>query len=84
MVGMKVPRCSDKFFGYILCTNQVAFTLTLVCIVDLVLFFLDTPWCEIYTRLPKRIYSKLLATSDLEIKYEPKVRVLPVARRCNH
>jgi 1,3-beta-glucan synthase len=109
MVGMKVPRCSDKFFGYVLCTNQVAFTLIIMYIMDLVLFFLDTfvwwiiwntafsitrsfylglsiwtPWREIYTRLPKRIYTKLLATSDLETKYKPKVRVLPAARCCDH
>lgn len=33
-----------------------------------------TPWKDIYTRLPKRIYSKLLATGDMEVKYKPKVR----------
>ena len=98
MVGMKVKACNDKYFGDALCMNQVAFTLTIMYLMDLVLFFLDTflwwiiwnvvfsitrsfylglsiwtPWREIYTRLPKRIYSKLLATSDLEIKYKPKV-----------
>ena len=100
MVGMKVEACNDKYFGNALCRNQVAFTLAIMYVMDLVLFFLDTflwwiiwnvvfsitrsfylglsiwtPWREIYTRLPKRIYSKLLATSDLEIKYKPKVRV---------
>ncbi|KAH7338288.1 1,3-beta-glucan synthase [Rhizoctonia solani] len=34
-----------------------------------------TPWKEIYTRLPKRIYAKLLATGDMEVKYKPKVLV---------
>lgn len=34
-----------------------------------------TPWRDIFTRLPKRIYAKLLATSDMEIKYKPKVLV---------
>ena len=33
-----------------------------------------TPWKDIYTRLPKRIYAKILATSDMEVKYKPKVR----------
>ena len=104
MVGMKVHSCNDKYFGDALCRNQVAFTLTIMYLMDLVLFFLDTflwwiiwnvifsitrsfylglsiwtPWREIYTRLPKRIYSKLLATSDLEIKYKPKVRALSIA-----
>ena len=32
-----------------------------------------TPWKDIYTRLPKRIYSKILATADMETKYKPKV-----------
>ncbi|KAG6884155.1 1,3-beta-D-glucan synthase [Termitomyces sp. T159_Od127] len=100
MVHMKVQACNDKFFGNHLCTNQAAFTLTIMYIMDLVLFFLDTflwyiiwntvysigrsfslglsiwtPWKDIYTRLPKRIYAKLLATGDMEVKYKPKVLV---------
>ena len=98
MVGMKVQNCNDKYFGNALCRNQAAFTLTIMYLMDLVLFFLDTflwwiiwntvlsivrsfalglsiwtPWKDIYTRLPKRIYAKLLATSDMETKYKPKV-----------
>lgn len=98
MVRMKIQGCSDRFFGNALCTNQAAFTLTIMYIMDLVLFFLDTflwyiiwntvysitrsftlglsiwtPWKDIYTRLPKRIYAKLLATQDMEVKYKPKV-----------
>jgi len=97
MVGMKVQGCSDRFFGNALCTNQPAFTLTIMYIMDLVLFFLDTflwyiiwntvfsiaraftlglsiwtPWTEIFTRLPKRVYAKLLATSEMEVKSKPK------------
>ncbi|KAF4576559.1 1,3-beta-glucan synthase component FKS1 [Pleurotus pulmonarius] len=34
-----------------------------------------TPWKDIYTRLPKRIYAKLLATAEMEVKYKPKVLV---------
>ncbi|KAF8964745.1 1,3-beta-glucan synthase [Flammula alnicola] len=100
MVHMKIQGCSDRFFGNALCTNQAAFTLTIMYIMDLVLFFLDTflwyiiwntvfsiarsftlglsiwtPWKDIYTRLPKRIYAKLLATQDMEVKYKPKVLV---------
>ena len=26
------------------------------------------PWKEIYTLLPKRIYAKILTTSDMEVK----------------
>ena len=33
-----------------------------------------TPWSEVYTRMPKRIYAKLLATNEMEVKYKPKVR----------
>src|SRR3984957_10962275 len=42
MVGMKVQDCSDRYFGTALCRNQAAFTLTLMFIMDLCLFFLDT------------------------------------------
>lgn len=98
MVGMKIQNCHDKYFGNALCRNQAAFTLTIMYLMDLVLFFLDTflwwivwntvfsigrsfvlglsiwtPWRDIFTRLPKRIYSKLLATADMETKYKPKV-----------
>jgi 1,3-beta-glucan synthase len=101
MVGMKIQACNDKIFGSALCRNQAAFTLTLMFIMDLVLFFLDTflwyviwnttfsiaesfslglsiwtPWKDIYTRLPKRIYAKLLATHNMTVKYKPKVRCL--------
>ncbi|EAU84099.2 1,3-beta-glucan synthase [Coprinopsis cinerea okayama7 len=100
MVHMKVQGCNDRFFGRALCYNHAAFTLTIMYIMDLILFFLDTflwyiiwnttfsiarsfilglsiwtPWKDIYTRLPKRIYSKLLATGDMEVKYKPKVLV---------
>ena len=98
MVGMKIQGCNDRFFANALCRNHAAFTLTIMYIMDLVLFFLDTflwyiiwntvfsiarsfilglsiwtPWKDIYTRLPKRIYAKLLATQDMEVKYKPKV-----------
>ncbi|OMJ18416.1 1,3-beta-glucan synthase component FKS1, partial [Smittium culicis] len=32
-----------------------------------------TPWRNIFSRLPKRIYTKILATADMEVKYKPKV-----------
>jgi 1,3-beta-glucan synthase len=32
-----------------------------------------TPWKDVFTRLPKRIYAKLLATAEMEVKYKPKV-----------
>jgi 1,3-beta-glucan synthase len=34
-----------------------------------------TPWRNVFGRLPKRIYSKVLATGDMEIKYKPKVLI---------
>lgn len=34
-----------------------------------------TPWRNIFTRLPKRIYLKILATTEMEIKYKPKVLI---------
>lgn len=32
-----------------------------------------TPWKDIYSRLLKRIYVKLLATGDMQVKYRPEV-----------
>ncbi|KAF9128264.1 1,3-beta-D-glucan synthase [Mortierella sp. 14UC] len=32
-----------------------------------------TPWRNIFSCLPKRIYAKLLATADMDVKYKPKV-----------
>jgi 1,3-beta-glucan synthase len=100
MVRTQVQGCNDKFFGSTLCSNQVLFTLAIMYVMDLVLFFLDTylwyiiwvvvfsigrafslglsiwtPWSEIFTRMPKRIYAKLLATGEMEVKYKPKVRL---------
>ncbi|EMR08340.1 hypothetical protein PNEG_03180 [Pneumocystis murina B123] len=37
-----------------------------------------TPWRNIFSRMPKRIYSKILATNDMEIKYKPKVLISQV------
>ncbi|KAF5380941.1 hypothetical protein D9615_003945 [Tricholomella constricta] len=100
MTHMKVQGCGDRIMGNIFCSNHVQFTLAIMYVMDLVLFFLDTylwyiiwivifsigrsfalglsiwtPWKDIYTRLPKRIYAKLLATGEMEIKYKPKVLV---------
>jgi len=100
MVGMDIKRCTDKYIGNALCRNHAAFTLTIMFVMDLVLFFLDTflwyviwstvlsigrsfslglsiwtPWKDIYARLPKRIYAKLLAHGDMQVKYKPKVRL---------
>ncbi|KAG1756796.1 glycosyltransferase family 48 protein [Suillus paluster] len=100
MARTTVQGCNDKFFGNALCSNQVPFTLTIMYIMDLILFFLDTylwyiiwvvvfsvgrsfslglsiwtPWKDVYSRLPKRIYAKLLATAEMEVKYKPKVLV---------
>ena len=37
-----------------------------------------TPWRNIFTRLPKRIYMKILATSHAQVKYKPKVLISQV------
>lgn len=98
MARTNIENCSDKIFGNALCRNHMPFALTIMYIMDLVLFFLDTylwyiiwlvvfsigrsfalglsiwtPWKDIFTRMPKRIYAKLLATGEMEVKYKPKV-----------
>ncbi|EEB99104.1 hypothetical protein MPER_01277, partial [Moniliophthora perniciosa FA553] len=42
MARMKVQGCTDRIFGNALCTNQVAFSLAIMYVMDLILFFLDT------------------------------------------
>jgi len=37
-----------------------------------------TPWRNIYSRLPKRIYSKVLAVNDMDVKYKPKILISQV------
>ncbi|KAF8935959.1 1,3-beta-D-glucan synthase [Dissophora ornata] len=94
----RIPNCQDKYLGGALCSLMPVFTVTIMFVVDLVLFFLDTylwyiiwntvfsvilsfrlgtsvwtPWRNIFSHLPKRIYAKLLATADMDIKYKPKV-----------
>lgn len=106
MVRTKVQGCNDKIFKDALCSNQVLFTLAIMYVMDLVLFFLDTylwyiiwivvfsigrafalglsiwtPWTEIFTRMPKRIYAKLLATGEMEVKYKPKVYMFLLRQR---
>ncbi|KIJ53707.1 glycosyltransferase family 48 protein [Sphaerobolus stellatus SS14] len=100
MVGMEVRNCGDKLIGNALCKNHAFFTLAIMFVMDLILFFLDTflwyviwstvlsigrsfalglsiwtPWKDIYSRLPKRMYAKLLAHGDMQVKYKPKVLV---------
>ncbi|KAG9009427.1 1,3-beta-D-glucan synthase [Tulasnella sp. JGI-2019a] len=103
MVGMVIQGCSDQLFGSALCKHQANFALTIMFVMDLVLFFLDTflwyviwntvfsicrsfalglsmwtSWKVTFTRLPKRIYSKTLATEEIGVKYKPKVLVSQV------
>ncbi|KAJ8489645.1 hypothetical protein ONZ45_g13510 [Pleurotus djamor] len=100
MVPMIIRDCSDRIFGDALCRNHAKFTLAVMYVMDLVLFFPDTflwytvwnvvfsvgrsfsigvsiwtPWQDIFTRMPRRIYSKLIASADMDSKYRPKVLV---------
>lgn len=60
----------DTYLWYIICNTLFSVARS---------FYLGisiwTPWRNIFSRLPKRIYSKILATTDMEIKYKPKVLI---------
>lgn len=60
----------DSFMWYVLLNTVISIARS---------FYLGssiwTPWRNIFSRLPKRIYSKILATTDMEIKYKPKVLI---------
>ncbi|KAF8517696.1 1,3-beta-glucan synthase component-domain-containing protein [Hysterangium stoloniferum] len=47
---------------------RTTFTLTIIMAKSFVVSLAD-----IYTRLPKRIYAKILAIGDMEVKYKPKI-----------
>lgn len=86
---IKVHRCvGEAYLGDFVCRHQPKLLLFLMCLTDLVLFFLDTylwyiicntfhsmfrslyvgvsiwtPWKNIFSRLPNRIFSKIIAKS---------------------
>ncbi|KAK7417280.1 1,3-beta-D-glucan synthase [Neonectria punicea] len=63
----------DTYLWYVL-VNTVFFVLRSFFIGSTIW----TPWRNIFVRLPKRIYSKILATTDMEINYKPKVLISQV------
>ncbi|KAF8894605.1 glycosyltransferase family 48 protein [Infundibulicybe gibba] len=79
MARTKVQACNDKIFGNALCTNQVPFTLAIMYVMDLYWrsFSLGlsiwTPWKDIYTRMPKRIYAKLLQRARWRSSTSPRL-----------
>ncbi|CEP22283.1 GSC1 [Cyberlindnera jadinii] len=63
----------DTYLWYIVCN----------CIFSMMLSFalgisILTPWRNVYSRLPKRIYSKVIASADMEVKYKPKILISQV------
>ncbi|KAI9019406.1 glycosyltransferase family 48 protein [Phycomyces nitens] len=97
MSSMQIQDCRDPIIGTKLCILMPTFTLGLMLLMALVLFFLDTylwyvvwntvfsvarsfylgisiwtPWRNVFSRLPKRIYTKILASTELETHYKPK------------
>lgn len=60
----------DTYLWYIICNTIFSVARSFYLGVSI-----WTPWRNIFSRLPKRIYSKVLATTDMEIKYKPKVLI---------
>lgn len=63
----------DTYMWYIICNTVYSVGRSFYLGISIL-----TPWRNIFTRLPKRIYSKILATTDMEIKYKPKVLISQV------
>lgn len=63
----------DTYMWYIVCNTVFSVGKSFYLGISIL-----TPWRNIFTRLPKRIYSKILATTDMEIKYKPKVLISQV------
>ncbi|KAK6464792.1 beta-1,3-glucan synthase [Scheffersomyces coipomensis] len=60
----------DTYMWYILCNCIFSIGRSFYLGISIL-----TPWRNIFTRLPKRIYSKILATTEMEVKYKPKVLI---------
>lgn len=63
----------DTYLWYIICNCAFSIMLSFSLGTSIL-----TPWKNIYARLPKRIYSKILANSELDIKYKPKILISQV------
>ncbi|PKX95074.1 1,3-beta-glucan synthase [Aspergillus novofumigatus IBT 16806] len=63
----------DSYLWYIICNTVFSVARSFYLGVSI-----WSPWRNIFSRLPKRIYSKVLATTDMEIKYKPKVLISQV------
>ncbi|KAJ6051269.1 hypothetical protein N7460_001803 [Penicillium canescens] len=63
----------DSYLWYIICNTIFSVARSFYLGVSI-----WSPWRNIFSRLPKRIYSKVLATTDMEIKYKPKVLISQV------
>lgn len=60
----------DSYMWYIICNCVFSIGRSFYLGISIL-----TPWRNVFTRLPKRIYSKILATTEMEIKYKPKVLI---------
>lgn len=63
----------DTYLWYIICNCAFSIMLSFSLGTSIL-----TPWKNIYARLPKRIYSKILATSEMDMKYKPKILISQV------
>lgn len=63
----------DTYLWYIICncifSIGLSFSLGLSSLM---------PWKNVYSRLPKRLYSKLLANPEIDMKYKPKIVISQV------
>lgn len=63
-------KSSFRYLWYIICNTVFSVARSFYLGISIL-----TPWRNIFSRLPKRIYSKILATNDMEIKYKPKILI---------
>jgi 1,3-beta-glucan synthase len=63
----------DTYLWYIVCNCFFSMGLSFALGISIL-----TPWRNVYSRLPKRIYSKVVASGDMEVKYKPKILISQV------
>lgn len=60
----------DTYLWYIICNSLFSIMLSFSLGTSIL-----TPWKNIYSRLPRRIYTKILATAEMDTKFKPKILV---------
>lgn len=63
----------DTYLWYIIWNCLLSLSLSFASGISIL-----SPWRNVFARLPQRIYSKLLSTADMEVRYQPEILISQV------